>query len=230
MRARNDPAQYDDLADQWWQPKGAFAALHWLAAARARLLPPLATSAVLIDLGCGGGLMAGRVGGAVHVGLDRNEAALRVAAQHGVRTVQADVMQLPFGTASVDAVVAGEIFEHIGDVERCVREIGRVLRCGGVIVFDTINSTRLAKLFLVTVGEHLPGGPPPRIHDPDLFVAPERLTSLFASQGILVTLNGLRPSARDYVRFLWDRSRPVDMRTTRSLAGVYQGVGRKTSG
>jgi len=37
---RNDPAQYDDLADQWWDASGGFAALHWLAASRAEHIPP----------------------------------------------------------------------------------------------------------------------------------------------------------------------------------------------
>ena len=41
-RARNDPAQYDELADQWWEPAGGFAMLHWLAASRAELIPPAA--------------------------------------------------------------------------------------------------------------------------------------------------------------------------------------------
>ncbi|HYZ10737.1 MAG TPA: bifunctional 3-demethylubiquinone 3-O-methyltransferase/2-octaprenyl-6-hydroxy phenol methylase, partial [Actinomycetota bacterium] len=33
--ARNDPDQYDRLAGEWWRPRGAFAALHWLARSRA---------------------------------------------------------------------------------------------------------------------------------------------------------------------------------------------------
>ena len=36
---RNDPAQYDGLADEWWQAQGGFAALHWLAASRAEQRP-----------------------------------------------------------------------------------------------------------------------------------------------------------------------------------------------
>lgn len=228
MGPRNELGQYDDLSEEWWRPGGALAALHWLAAARARLLPPPAREgAVLADIGCGGGLMAPHIGGYHHIGVDRNEAALRVAVEHGVRTVRADVALLPFRDDSVDALVAGEIFEHIQDLEDCIREIGRVLRPGGVVVFDTINATRFARFFLVTVGERLPGGPPPRIHDPDLFVGPERLTSLFAAQHITVSLHGLRPSIRGYVRFLMDCAHPVDMLRTRSLAAVYQGVGTK---
>jgi 2-polyprenyl-6-hydroxyphenyl methylase/3-demethylubiquinone-9 3-methyltransferase len=40
---------------------------------------------------------------------------------------------------------------------------------------------------------------------------------------------GLRPSVRDYARFLRDRRRGVRMLRTRSTAGVYQGVGTKAS-
>jgi len=39
---RNDLRQYDELADEWWRPDGVFAMLHWLAAARAALVPPAA--------------------------------------------------------------------------------------------------------------------------------------------------------------------------------------------
>ena len=52
-RARNDVRQYDDLADQWWRPHGAFAALHWLARARGALIPrPSTPNAALLDVGC----------------------------------------------------------------------------------------------------------------------------------------------------------------------------------
>src|ERR1700733_4033236 len=53
---RNDPRQYDDLAGEWWRPGGGFELLHWLAAARAALVPPAARpGAVLLGAGCGGG-------------------------------------------------------------------------------------------------------------------------------------------------------------------------------
>ena len=61
---RNDPRQYDELAGEWWRPGGAFAMLHWLAAARAALVPPATgAGAVLVDLGCGAGLLAPHLAG-----------------------------------------------------------------------------------------------------------------------------------------------------------------------
>lgn len=228
-RPRNDLAQYDDLAAEWWKPGGAFAALHWLAAARARLIPPAPSDgARLVDLGCGGGVLAPHVPvGYEHHGIDVNPSALAQAENRGVRTVRADVTAVPLPDAFADVVVAGELLEHVPDVEGVVAEIVRLLRPGGTAVIDTIADTRWARLSLITVAERLPGGPPPRIHDPGLFVSPTRLRRAFASHGVTIYLTGLRVAPFDYLRFLRDRSRTVRMVPTASLAGVYQGWGVK---
>jgi 2-polyprenyl-6-hydroxyphenyl methylase/3-demethylubiquinone-9 3-methyltransferase len=229
-RGRNDSRQYDDLVAEWWRPEGAFAALHWLAAARAELIPaPCGAGEVLVDVGCGGGLMTGHVSGYVHVGVDITASALREARARGVRGIRADAAPLPLADGSASVVLAGEILEHLADVPAVHAEGCRGMRPGGTVVVDTINSTRRARFALVTVAEHLPGGPPPRLHDPALFVDPQRLRALFARHGVELEVWGLRPSVRDYVRFLRDRRRPVRMLRTRSVALVYQGVGTKAA-
>lgn len=226
-RPRNDPQQYDDLVDEWWRPDGAFAALHWLARARGNLVPaPTDAGAMLLDLGCGGGLLAPHVTGYRHVGVDISASALEVAARHGVEPVHADVTALPFPDDSFDVVVAGEILEHVEALDRLVSEAARVLRPGGTLVCDTINRTLFARLVLVTIGERVPGGPPPACHDPRLFVSPAHLQRLCASHGIDLTVWGLRPSLRDYLALLLGRRQAVRMLPTRSLAGVFQGIGR----
>lgn len=231
VRDRNDIRQYDDLVDAWWQPEAAFAALHWLAAARGRLVPrPLVAGEVLVDLGCGGGLMAPYASSYRHVGVDLNASALQVAAEHGVVAVRGDAARLPMADGVASVVVAGEVLEHVRDLDAVVAEISRVLRPGGTVVVDTISATRIARVALVAIAERLPGGPPPRIHDPDLFVCPERLVRLFAQHGLELGVWGIRPSARDYARFLVDRTHPVRMVPTPSLALVYQGAGRKAEG
>jgi 2-polyprenyl-6-hydroxyphenyl methylase/3-demethylubiquinone-9 3-methyltransferase len=227
---RNDPGHYDRLAGEWWKPRGSFAALHWLADARAELIPaPSRRGPTLVDLGCGGGLLATHLDGYRHVGVDLSAPSLRVAASHGVVPVRADAAALPFRDHVADVVVAGELFEHVRDLPLVVAEIARVLRPEGVLVFDTINDTVWSRLSLVVVGERLPGGPPPRIHDPSLFVPPGRLAGLLGRHGFRVRVRGLRPSLRDYLAFLLGRRGPVRMLPTRSVASVYQGVGRKAS-
>ncbi len=227
-RARNDLRQYDDLVEDWWEPDGPFAALHWLARARARLIPPAhGPHARLLDIGCGGGLLAPHVVGYRHVGVDLSEQALDVAARHGVEPVRADAAALPFPDAAFEVVVAGEVLEHVEDLDRVVGEALRVLRPGGTFVCDTINATLWARLLVVTVGERVPGGPPPGCHDPRLFVPPDRLRSLCARHGVALRVQGLRPAIGPYAGFLLGRRLRVEMVRTRALAAVYQGVGVK---
>jgi 2-polyprenyl-6-hydroxyphenyl methylase/3-demethylubiquinone-9 3-methyltransferase len=144
-----------------------------------------------------------------------------------VLPVQGDAHALPLAEGAADVVVAGEVLEHVTDLERVVAEIARVLRPGGIVVVDTINDTWWSRLALVTVGEHVPGGPPRGIHDPKLFVRPERLKRLFARHGVQLAVRGLRPSAVDLVRFVFRRRRTVRMVPTRSVGLVYQGLGKK---
>jgi 2-polyprenyl-6-hydroxyphenyl methylase/3-demethylubiquinone-9 3-methyltransferase len=228
-RPRNDPAQYDDLVGEWWKPDGAFAALHWLAEARARLIPPAPPGGVLVDIGCGGGLLAPLVASYRHLGVDLSEPSLRVARDAGVLAVRGDASALPLADESADAVVAGEVLEHVADLDGVVAEAARVCKPGGRVVIDTINATPWARFSLVTVGERTPGGPPPHCHDPALFVPPRRLQAAFARHGVELAVRGLRFSVRDFARYLARRDRPVRMLPTRSLSAVYQGVGRKAS-
>ena len=228
LRPRNDLAQYDDLAGEWWKPDGEFAGLHWLAEARARLIPPPACEgAVLVDLACGGGLMAQYVRGYQHVGVDLSPTAIEIAAAHGIQAVRGDVTAVPLADEVADVVLAGEIFEHVWDLDGTVSEVGRLLRPGGTLVCDTINATWWARFSLVTVGERLPGAPPRYCHDPALFVPPDRLQALCRRHGIDLHVSGLRFSVPEYLAFLVRRHRPVRMLPTRSLAAVYQGIGIK---
>jgi 2-polyprenyl-6-hydroxyphenyl methylase / 3-demethylubiquinone-9 3-methyltransferase len=230
VRPLNDPRQYDDLADVWWDPRGRFAMLHWIAAARAGLVPAAAREgSLLIDLACGGGLLAPHVvgHGYRHVGLDLSARALPQAAAHGVVPVRGDVLRLPFADAVADVVVAGEILEHVPEPDRLVAEACRVLRPGGTLVLDTIAATRWGRFSAVTAAERLPGGPPRRLHDPALFVDRGALVDAARRGGVDLTLIGLRPSARDYLGWLAGRRESVRMRTTRSTAGLFQAVGRK---
>ncbi len=233
LRPANDPAQYDDLTREWWPPHGRFAALHWLAAARAELVPdPPYLGAPLLDVGCGAGLLAphltGRRAGWRHAGLDLSLLSLRQARAHGVGPVAGDVVRLPFADASLACVVAGEILEHVPDLDGACAELSRVLAPGGMLVLDTLADTLFARIGLIRIAEHLPGGPPPGIHSPDLLVDPGRLRRLLGTHGVrLNRLTGLRPSATGYARWLLRSSSTVRMLPTRFTGGVYQALAVK---
>ncbi len=238
--SRNDLRQYEQLADEWWRSDGAFAMLHWIARARAALIaahrvsrthnpsaPPL-----LVDLGCGAGLLAPHVGplGFRHVGVDLVETSLRQAGDHGVIPVRADVRRLPLADRCADVVSAGEILEHVDDPSTVIAEACRVLRPGGLLVLDTINATRVARFVAVTVAERIPGAAPKGIHDPSLFVEPARLAAACAEGGVVLRFRGLRPAIGPLLRWLLRRRGDVPMVPTRSTAVLYQGWGIKESG
>jgi len=230
VRPRNDPRQYDDLADEWWPPRGAFAMLRWIAAARRRLIPlATRTEALLLDIACGGGLLAPVVAptGHRHVGVDLSLPALAQARGRGVVAIRADALRLPFRDASFDVVVAGELLEHVSPMSAAVAEACRVLRPGGTLVVDTIAATRWGRFSAVTIGERLPAGPPRRLHDPRLFVDRAELRAAAARHGVTLTLNGLRPSVVDYIRWLFHRADDVRMVPTRFTGGLFQAVGVK---
>lgn len=230
VRARNDPRQYDDLADVWWDLTGPFALLHSIAAARADLIPSARRAgAVLVDLACGAGLLAPHIDhlGYRHIGVDITTSALQQARDHGVRPVRADVLALPLPNAIADVVVAGEILEHVADLQRAVAESCRVLRPGGVLVLDTIADTRIARLLAVHIAERIPGGAPKGIHDPTLFVNRSELSRACAAGGVDVRLQGLRPSIPGLLRWLLRRNDRIGTVRTWSTAVLFQGHGIK---
>jgi 2-polyprenyl-6-hydroxyphenyl methylase/3-demethylubiquinone-9 3-methyltransferase len=230
VRPRNDPGQYDDLAGEWWRPYGAFAMLRWIAAARAALIPPAARpGALLVDLGCGAGLLAPHAArlGYRHVGIDVGSTALLLAREHGVLPVRADVTGVPLPDGVADVVSAGEILEHVSDLRGAVAEACRLLRPGGTLVIDTIAATWLARLVAVRIAERIPGGAPRGIHDPALFVDRRVLRAECARHGVRLTLRGTRPSLLGMARWTARRSPDVRMLPTRSTAVLFQAWGVK---
>ncbi len=99
----------------------------------------------VLDLGCRSGALTRHfLEGNSVVGLDIDAAALEKAAALGIEPVEANVEEpLPFEDASFDAVVAGELFEHLQFPDALVVEIRRVLRPGGVLVGSVPNAFRL---------------------------------------------------------------------------------------
>jgi SAM-dependent methyltransferase len=99
----------------------------------------------VLDLGCRSGALTRHfLDGNSVVGLDVDAAALEKAAALGIEPLQADVEQpLPLDDASFDAVVAGELLEHLRFPDALVAEIRRVLRPGGVLVGSVPNAFRV---------------------------------------------------------------------------------------
>jgi SAM-dependent methyltransferase len=109
----------------------------------------------VLDLGCRAGALTRHfLEGNDVVGVDVDAEALAKAAELGIATVQANVEQpLPFEDASFDAVVAGELLEHLQFPDALVAEIRRILRSGGVFVGSVPNAFRLKSRLRFLLGQ-----------------------------------------------------------------------------
>lgn len=228
--APNDPAMYDRLAGEWWRPRGVFAMLHWLAAARAGLVPPASREgAFLVDLGCGAGLLAPHLEGKgyTHIGVDLSFGALRQAADHGVLGIQGSVLAVPLPDGCAEVVVAGEILEHVPDLPRAVAEACRLLRPGGLLVIDTLAATALCRWLAIGVAERIPRIAVRGVHDPALLVDRKVLVEACAAHGVALELRGIRPRLTDFALWLAGRREAVRMVPVPTTAVLFQARGRK---
>jgi 2-polyprenyl-6-hydroxyphenyl methylase / 3-demethylubiquinone-9 3-methyltransferase len=215
-RVEIDLDYFGDLDALWWDPAGPAGVLHAMNPARigfylAALERP--RGRLVLDAGCGGGLVAkGLAGaGAVVVGVDRLPACVEVARRAvpaGFRPAVAELERLPFADASFDAVVAADVLEHVPDLPAAVAELARVLRPGGSFLFDTINRTAWAWFTALLGAERLAGLVPRGTHDWRLFIRPAELDLLLRRAGLAaVTTAGLAPRIRpgDVARVLLGR-------------------------
>lgn len=99
----------------------------------------------VLDHCCGDGYIAALAfpGRTLAAGVDLSAGALAQAHSRGNyhRLERADAGErLPFADASFDAVINNSGIEHIPDLERTMAEIARVLRPGGALHFNVLNS------------------------------------------------------------------------------------------
>ena len=203
---------YDELAEAWWDPKGSLAGLHEMTPTRinyfhevfARVLgSAIQQSGQFVDVGCGGGLVTERLAGLGYriIGYDISERSLDAARRHadlsGIRVEyrKGSAYDLPLPTGSADGLVASDIFEHLHNLPLAVSEMARVLRPGGVLVFDTVNRTWLSLFGGILVTQIWLRLMPPRTHNWKLFIKPKELAVLFARFGLgLKEVRGLSPA------------------------------------
>jgi methionine biosynthesis protein MetW len=108
----------------------------------------------VLDLGCRSGALTKHfLDGNEVVGVDVDQVALAKAEQLGIDVIVADVEdRLPLESESFDAVVAGELLEHVRVPQALVAEARRVLRPGGVFVGSVPNAFRLQNRLLFLLG------------------------------------------------------------------------------
>ena len=62
---------------------------------------------------------------------------------------------LPYDDATFDAVICVDVLEHVRDLEQVLVEVARVLRPGGLFLFDTINRNPVARFAIIRLSRSL---------------------------------------------------------------------------
>lgn len=226
---RNDLGLYDRHAEDWWNRNSAFScSLHevnrlCLAAIRKRLGPTLRGSTV-IDLGCGGGLLAEplAMAGAQVMGVDLSGPSVIAARNHGrdlnnLSYVRGDVRCPPLARHSADLVLCADVLEHVADWKAVLAAAAILLRPGsGQLFVVTINRTVRARWLAVIFGEGL-GFVPRGTHDPKMFITPTELGDAAHKSGLVA--NGYLGFSPRLIATVC--ARRLCMRTSRSLAVEY---------
>lgn len=205
-------AKFEALASGWWDPQGAFKALHDINPLRLRFVEgseALAGKKVL-DVGCGGGILAESMAmrGATVTAIDASQAALGSARAHleesGVEvdyvcaTAEQAAEQRP---GAFDLVTCMELLEHVPEPASVVRACARLARPGGELIFSTINRNPKAYLLAVIGAEYVLGLLPRGTHEYAKFIRPSELDAWSRNAGLtLEALRGLNynPLTRHY--------------------------------
>lgn len=113
--------------------------------------------AVFLDLGCDDGVltmkMAKKVGTKSIIGIDIIDKQLKTAKKNGVKTLKADLNTIfPIESQTIDVVHANQIIEHIGDLDKFISEIHRILKVGGYAIISTENASSWCNIFALIMG------------------------------------------------------------------------------
>ena len=206
--------RFDRLSATWWNPEGPMRPLHVVNALRldhvvrqigSHCEPRRRVGALdglrILDVGCGGGLMAeplARMGAHV-VGVDAspgNVAAARLhAASQGVSVdyrlgEPGDVLS---AEERFDVVLALEVVEHVSDVTAFVDTVASRVAPGGLLFASTIDRTWKSFVFAIVGAEYVLRLLPRNTHHWRQFVRPDELVHAVGRSAMrLSDLRGMR--------------------------------------
>ena len=189
--------KFSEMASEWWDPNGKFAALHKFNPARQEYLVDKIKNHFsivsnksypfkklnLLDVGCGGGLIAEpmtRLGAKV-TGIDASERNINVAKFH------AEQMNLKINylcatpeklSKQFDVILCLEVIEHVADVELFIKSCAKLLKKNGVIFFATLNRTAKSFLFAIIGAEYILNWLPKGTHDWNKFLKPNEIIKI----------------------------------------------------
>jgi len=203
---RDEVARFAKLADAWWDEKGPFRPLHKITPTRLTYLrdrlcanfgkdpkaPPSLTGLSVLDIGCGGGLVAEpltRLGAEV-TGIDPGEETIEAAKAHasgaGLRIAYEATTAEALAEAGrqFDAVLVLEVVEHVPDVPDFLKRIAPLVAPGGLMILSTLNRTFKAYALAIVGAEYILRWVPAGTHQWERFVTPDELKAALSGAGL----------------------------------------------
>ena len=203
---RSEIDKFAAMAADWWDPDGRFKPLHRLNPTRLRFIrdrlaghfgrepesPGPLAGLRLLDIGCGGGLLAeplARLGAKV-TGIDASEAGIAVARRHAEEAgLEIDYRHttaeaLAAEGAVFDAVLNMEVVEHVADLQAFLAASCSLVTPGGAMVLATLNRTPKAFLLAVVGAEYLLRWLPRGTHDWRRFRRPSEIVAGLRAGGV----------------------------------------------
>ncbi|MBU3654021.1 MAG: bifunctional 2-polyprenyl-6-hydroxyphenol methylase/3-demethylubiquinol 3-O-methyltransferase UbiG [Limnohabitans sp.] len=194
-----DPAElakFSELAHRWWDPESEFRPLHQINPLRLdwiQSLSPL-TGQKVIDIGCGGGILADAMAraGANVTGIDLAGKALKVAQLHALeaetpnisyREISAEAMAQE-APSSFDTVTCMEMLEHVPDPSSVVRACAQLVKPGGWVFFSTLNRNLKSFMLAIVGAEYVLNMLPKGTHEYAKFIRPSELASHCRQAGL----------------------------------------------
>ncbi|SPJ23134.1 bifunctional 2-polyprenyl-6-hydroxyphenol methylase/3-demethylubiquinol 3-O-methyltransferase UbiG [Palleronia abyssalis] len=195
--------KFSAMAAEWWDPTGKFKPLHEMNPCRldyitrqiaAQFGRDLKTDRPfeglsLLDVGCGGGLLAEpmtRLGARV-TGIDAAERNIPVAQTHAaeqgldIEYRAATAETLADEGAAFDGVLAMEIVEHVADPAEFIATCDRLTKPGGLLICSTLNRTTKSFALAIVGAEWVLGWLPRGTHDWNRFITPDELRQMIDS-------------------------------------------------
>ena len=245
-----DNELYNRSGDIWWDEREHFSMLRtMLNPARFGFFRDVLKNREgrrILDVGCGGGLLAeefARLGLSV-TGVDPSWSSVTTARNHARQSgLEIDYLtatgeKLPFANGSFDSVVCADVLEHVDSPPMVIAEISRVLKEGGVFLYDTINRTLRSRIAVIGIFQEWKRTrcAPPNLHDWNKFIRPREMREMLARHGLLCRrVVGLQPRIGKIhaLRQLRKRSRGeishgelgrrMQMRAARDISMSYMG-------
>lgn len=143
MKNTETSQHFDEIAHEYDESLPPHVVEHYLAK-RVAFVRELMPSGKILDVGCGTGVLAGRLAAAGYdvTGVDPSAGMLEHVGESGdgVEAVLGDATDLPFDEGTFDLTMCVAVMHHVADPEAVHRSLGemvRVTRPGGlVLVWD----------------------------------------------------------------------------------------------